>query len=988
MKSKNEKNVTWRSLATGITAGIVICTLVLAPAAFGQGNPTGRVVGSVTSSGESIPGVRITAESDALQQPRQVFSQAGGDYLFGALPPGRYTITYELESFETQIRQVDVSISLVQKIDVDMSIETVTEEIVVTGEGSAISESNTVATTYNQDLVEQLPIQRTITQAVALAPGTASTGPNGNITISGGQSFENLYLLNGVPINENLRGQPSALFIEDAIEETTVLTGAISAEYGRFSGGVVNTVTKSGGNEFSGSFRDNLTNEKWASQTPFGENREDSINDVFEATFGGYLWKDRIWFFTAARERDLSGFGQTSLTNISFPTTSEETRLEGKLSFALSPSHQIQVGAVDIDDKRDGNVQGNGAIDLGAVIDGVAFPEESFSAIYTGILSDSFFVEAQYAERSLEFLGIGGTDNNLRTGTPFLDSALGGLQYHQPIFCGNCPNPDTRKTETAQIKGSYFLSTHAGSHDIVVGVDTFNDIRSGDNTQSPTDFEIWSSSTIIQNNEAFPVIVPAPITFDTFIIQRPILQSSLGTDFISNSIYVNDRWQLNGKWSLSLGVRWDQNDGEDSAGNTVADDSRISPRLGVTYDAKGDGDLVFSASTGRYVTRLANGVADSGSAAGKPAFFGWYYGGAPINTDPNAPLLSPEETLDVIFDWFESVGGTSNTSFLFSSNIPGATSRIDGSLDSPIADEITLGVTKRLGGKGLVRADYVRREYGDFYFRRTDTATGTVLDGNGNPQDLTLIQNDDNQLERVYDGLHTSFYYRLSDRLNLGGNWTWSHARGNFGGETGRSGPVAGTVGQYPEYKDFPANNPRGDLSIDQRHKVRAWLIYDVFSTERHRLSASLLQNFFSGQPYGAAGSVSSAGFVTNPGYVTPPQTVGYFFTAPDAFKTDDITRTDVSLNYSFLWNLFGRTFEVFVQPEVLNVFGEDGVTAVNVSDVLDATTSGSLAPFDPFNDTPVEGVNWDLGPNFGQPQNDTSYQTPRTFRFSVGFRF
>jgi hypothetical protein len=70
-------------------------------------------------------------------------------------------------------------------------------------------------------------------------------------------------------VNENLRGQPHDLFIEDAIQETTVLTGAISAEYGRFTGGVVTAVSKSGGNEFSGTFRDSLNQApKWTALSP------------------------------------------------------------------------------------------------------------------------------------------------------------------------------------------------------------------------------------------------------------------------------------------------------------------------------------------------------------------------------------------------------------------------------------------------------------------------------------------------------------------------------------------------------------------------------------------------------------------------------------------------------------------------------------------------------------------------------------------------
>ncbi len=70
-------------------------------------------------------------------------------------------------------------------------------------------------------------------------------------------------MVNGVDVNDNLYGSPQDLFIEDAIEETQVLTRGISAEYGRFTGGVVNAITKSGGNKFSGSFRVNFQNEQW-----------------------------------------------------------------------------------------------------------------------------------------------------------------------------------------------------------------------------------------------------------------------------------------------------------------------------------------------------------------------------------------------------------------------------------------------------------------------------------------------------------------------------------------------------------------------------------------------------------------------------------------------------------------------------------------------------------------------------------------------------
>ena len=132
---------------------------------------------------------------------------------------------------------------------------------VVTGAFENVSTGTQGSSTVEAATLEKLPVLRTLNQAVLLSAGTSDTGPGGNISISGSQSWESLYTINGVVVNENIRGQSLDLFIEDAILETTTITSSASAEYGRFAGGVVNTVTKSGGNEFSGSFRVNMTND-------------------------------------------------------------------------------------------------------------------------------------------------------------------------------------------------------------------------------------------------------------------------------------------------------------------------------------------------------------------------------------------------------------------------------------------------------------------------------------------------------------------------------------------------------------------------------------------------------------------------------------------------------------------------------------------------------------------------------------------------------
>src|SRR5262249_43102101 len=136
-------------------------------------------------------------------------------------------------------------------------------------------ETATNASSVRQTVTETLPTTRTLLSAVLLAPNVHATGPTANsgqegaVAIGGAMSFDSLYLLNGVQITENVRGQPYALFIEDAIQETTVATSGISAEYGRFGGGVVNAITKSGGNAFSGSYRQSFNNDSWRTLTPY-----------------------------------------------------------------------------------------------------------------------------------------------------------------------------------------------------------------------------------------------------------------------------------------------------------------------------------------------------------------------------------------------------------------------------------------------------------------------------------------------------------------------------------------------------------------------------------------------------------------------------------------------------------------------------------------------------------------------------------------------
>ena len=132
---------------------------------------------------------------------------------------------------------------------------------------------------------------------------------------------------------------------------------------------------------------------------------------------------------------------------------------------------------------------------------------------------------------------------------------------------------------------------------------------------------------------------------------------------------------------------------------------------------------------------------------------------------------------------------------------------------------------------------------------------------------------------------------------------------------------------------------------------------------------------------------------MVNPGYSRVLRRRSrYWFTDRDAFHTDDITRTDIALNYSIT---FGKRFEIFIQPEVLNVFDEDGVINVNTAVLVtgpncpDGAEWSTARRFNPFTHHSRRGRELGQGRRTSASRpTPTDFQTPRTFRVSVGFRF
>jgi hypothetical protein len=1002
---------------------LLIITVALTPVVFAQSIPLSTLEGKVTSEGAGLPGVTVTATSPSLQGTRTVVTTNAGDYLMPFLPPGDYKVTFELSGMQTLTRRVTLTATRTDRIEVALRPTAVSEAITVTAEAplTAAVESTQVSTNFKQNLIEQLPVQRNIQSITLLAPGANSNGPGGNIMLSGAMSYDSLYLVDGAITNENLRGQTHNLFIEDAIQETTVQTGGISAEYGHFTGGVVNSITKSGGNEFKGTFRTSFANESWTAKTPFTADQEDKINPIYEGTLGGPAMRDRLWFFGAGRSAKTSDIRQTvpglaragdqnangivipvgtPLNPITYPHGTKETRLEGKLTAVITPKNNLVVSYIDIRASEQ-NQTGQVIMDLRSLVPQRQTPNKLLALNYNGILTPHFFVEGQYSKKNFAFLGSGSRFFDLINGTLITDRAR-GTRYWSPTFRAT-DKGEHRDHTLYTAKGTYFLSTpRFGTHELKAGYEHFLEVRNVNNFQNGSDFRISVSQTIVRGDQIFSRFTGGATGTATRISWLPILVLSEGSDYASDAAYINDRWNFNNHLSFNLGVRYDKNDAR-SGDHTfqIAKDSAISPRLGVHYDIFGNSRFVANASYSKYIGRLAEGVGNDADPAGRNASFQWNYRGPSINDNLNAPtsqLVPTDQAIRMIFEWFNANGGTNMRPFRVAPSVPGVESILDpGGLQSPNVKEWTVGLGSAIGTRGYARADVVWRDWDDFYTSFVDRSTGQTQDQYGTRYDQAIIRNDSSLYDRKYYALQTQFNYRVLQRLNLGGTYTWSRLLGNVTGEDSGSGPLTGVAGERPEYRQASWNYPMGYLTGDERHRARIWGSYDL-PTRVGDFNFTLLQNYDAGTRTSVDGTIDPSPYVTNPGYISMLTSASYFFGGRGNLKTDNIMRTDVALNYSLR---VGAGIELFVQPEIINLFNGQGVQSYD-EEVLTAVdcapqTTGNLsapcpakglAPFNPFTTTPVEGVNFMKGPNFGKPNSEGDYQTPRTYRFSVGLKF
>ena len=333
---------------------------------------TGNVVDAATKV--PVPDVVVTATSPSLQGEQVVVTDATGLYRVPQLPPGTYTLRFEKESYRPYSRsEIGVPADRTLRLNIELLPETAgTETVTVLGSPPTIDVgSSATGTTINQDFVRNLAVARPggLGGANRSFDSLATVAPQANsdyygVGINGTTSPENLYLIDGISVNNPGFGTLGTPLTAEFMDEVNVVTGGYMPEYGRTTGGAVSAITKSGSNEFHGSVWGTFTPGTLSGPpgvvpgaTPIVQGKRDigNIGDL-GVTLGGYIIKDKLWFFAGvqwAAQRYIYSRSFNVLNNGALEPIPDSTQRRnaderswnyiGKLTYLISSDHRLSV---------------------------------------------------------------------------------------------------------------------------------------------------------------------------------------------------------------------------------------------------------------------------------------------------------------------------------------------------------------------------------------------------------------------------------------------------------------------------------------------------------------------------------------------------------------------------------------------------------------------------------------------------------------------
>ena len=295
-----------------------LCLIVLVGTLPLLADVTGSISGTVRDkSGAVLANATVTVMQTATHYTRTVASDAAGQYSVLALPPGRYNLTASVAGFEKGVIQnVDLDVNDALHFDFSLQVGNVTATVEVQADAQQIQTTSTqLGTTIESSQILALPLNgRSYIDLLSLQAGVSPINTNtnfndrspasglyssaGNVSTDGQPEYANAFLVNGAEVNETKNMGAGLIPNADSVAEFRLLTNSFSAEYGKFTGAVMNSVTKSGTNKIHGDVFEFYRNQGMNANNWFsGGTKPELKRHQFGGVVGGPIWKDRLFFF-------------------------------------------------------------------------------------------------------------------------------------------------------------------------------------------------------------------------------------------------------------------------------------------------------------------------------------------------------------------------------------------------------------------------------------------------------------------------------------------------------------------------------------------------------------------------------------------------------------------------------------------------------------------------------------------------------------------
>jgi Carboxypeptidase regulatory-like domain/TonB-dependent Receptor Plug Domain len=839
------------------------------------GQTTGDLEGTVTTtSGSPLPGVTVEATSPRMQGIRIEASGRNGKYRFLSVPPGSYRIRAMLEGFETVEESVIVSLDATATLDLKLKI-IVREAVTVTGEIPLVDvTSTTTGTNYTSKIIEKLPVARNYADVVRSNPGVdtdrgETQGRSLALAIYGATSAENQWIIDGINTTNVIKGFQGKAINSEFVDEVEVKTGGYQAEYGGALGGIVNVITKSGGNQLKGDVFAYYDSEHTRAQqvvtsedTPLGMRVTPATRWDFGVDLGGSILKDKLWFFAAYNRIDTPGttsryFSTAAVPNtLQFPRNTTDNLFSGKLTWNIATGSSLVFSAFADPSEINGAARVSVGFNGGLISNSDPSTWESKRNIggtdlalrFSQLFGSSAALTAQasrhkdrfeftpsgpgQAVRTEDWTCDGGTPDNQCNPPDQPNSVSGGLGgYGGP----NQNNHSTRDQVRADI------ALYPGNHEIKFG----GTYQQGQTTAVTA----ITGGQIVQRFNEYGQAYYSHI----FIVKSPTDLTSVDNvskaRTIETGFFLQDSWRVRPGLTVNVGLRWDQEDMRDYLGETVLKTAaEWQPRLGIVWDPTGAGKMKVYASAGRYYYSVptALSVFAYGSTTSINTF-----NFDPVGTAQDPGVIGHERS-------FVSVQGFAEP--------------VDAGIRGIYQDELVVGMEKlldptfSLGLKGtyrrLGRAIEDRCDL-DYSLSENNFSSCAIVNPGSNGRfasgDFSSCNGLDGRfyecqfgalptppVRRVYRGIELMGRKSFSEKMWLQASYVYSSLRGNWDGAVNQgSGQTTAGVNSDFDYPQFWAQNSYGKLFLDRAHRLRL----DASWTTPFKLFVGLQAFWQSGAP-------------------------------------------------------------------------------------------------------------------------------------------